>query len=239
MFLGVRGVCSGYYPEVDIVRDVALKVSQGQVAALIGPNGCGKSTLLKTIYGFLKPRKGEIFFDGVSLTGKEPEELLNKLKIAFIPQVWGIFPELTILDNLKLGMWAYRKDKKRIEAAINRVLDFFPDLKEKCNKQANVLSGGMRKMLEIARVMLHEVNFILLDEPTAGLAPTVVEKIVSILKELKKRNIGILVVDHNVRMLFEISDYIYVMSHDGRIVQEDSTERLRERLHETVSKWVI
>jgi len=237
--LEVREVYSGYYRGVDIVKNVSLEVSQGQVVALIGPNGCGKSTLLKTIYGFIKPSKGDIFFDGVSIKGKEPEELQNKLKIAFVPQAQGIFPELTVLDNLKLGMWSYRKDKKLIEASINRVFEFFPYLKEKHNEKAGVLSGGMRKMLEISRAIACEARLILLDEPTAGLAPTIVQGIVSELRDLKKHNIGMLIVDHNIRMLSELVDYVYVMSHDGRIAQKGSTEELGRHLHELIRKWVI
>jgi len=239
MILEVKDVSSGYYIGANIIHEMTLKIPQGQVVALIGPNGCGKSTLLKTIYGFLKPNEGEISFDGVSLVGKRPDEMLYKLKIAYIPQAWGIFPDLTVLDNLKLGMWSYRKDKKRIKSAIDMAFDIFPKLKDKRYKKSGVLSGGMRKMLEVARVMLHKVNFILLDEPTAGLAPIVVQDLIPILKELKERNIGILIVDHNVRMLFEVSDYIYVVSHDGRIIKEDSTERLGEGLSKIIHKWII
>jgi len=237
--LEVRELYSGYYSEVDIVKGISLKVPKGQVAAVIGSNGCGKSTLLKTIYGFIKPRKGEILFNGVSLIGKGPEELCNKLKIAFIPQSQGIFPELTVLDNLKLRMWVYRKDKKMIKDSIARTLEVFPLLKEKLNKKAGTLSGGMRKMLEVAGATLHKVQFVLLDEPTAGLAPKVVSELVPVLEKLKEHGVGMMIVEHNIKLLLEIADYVFIMSPEGTLVQEGPSNEFKENLSEIAGQWLI
>jgi ABC-type branched-subunit amino acid transport system ATPase component len=237
MLLEVKNVHSGYYPEVDIVRDVSINADKGRVTAVIGPNGCGKSTLMKTIYGFLTPRKGEILYEGTSIVGKAPHDLTN-MGFLLIPQTGGIFPNLSVRDNLRISLWAKRKDDELVEKAIQKSMEVFPILEEKQEKNANTLSGGMQKMLEASRVFLYDSKLVLFDEATAGLAPIIAKDIIAIVEGFKKQGIGVIIVDHNIRALVQYADHIYNMGPTGNLVSEGPAEEYRENLDEIVKQWM-
>ncbi|MHA1135665.1 MAG: ABC transporter ATP-binding protein [Candidatus Thorarchaeota archaeon] len=237
MLLEVKNVHSGYYPEVDIVNDISLTADAGRVTAVIGPNGCGKSTLMKTIYGFLKPRKGEILFNGESILDKKPHELTN-LGFLLIPQTGGIFPKLSVYDNLRIAMWANRKDKENIEKSIEKAMKAFPILEEKQDKKAETLSGGMQKMLEASRVFLYDSKLVLFDEATAGLAPIIAKDIIALVEGFRNQGIGVIIVDHNIRALVNYADHIYNMGPTGHLVSEGPAKNYRENIDEIVKQWI-
>jgi branched-chain amino acid transport system ATP-binding protein len=237
MSLQVSDVTSGYYPEVPVVRNVTLSAEHGKVTAVVGPNGCGKSTLLKTIFGFLTPTSGEIHFNGDSLIGKAPHEL-TQAGLLYIPQTEGFFPDLTIRDNLKMAMWTHRKESDLIDAAIEKAFKAFPILDEKQDKKASTLSGGQAKMLEASRALLYDTKLVIMDEATAGLAPIIAKEIISLVEGFREQGIGVLIVDHNIRMLVQLSDFIYNMGPTGSIVSEGEAEIYQKDIDEIVKQWI-
>lgn len=237
MLLEVKNVSSGYYPEVDIVNNISLTADKGRVTAIIGPNGCGKSTLMKTIYGFLKPTKGDILYMGESIVGKMPHDLTN-MGFLLIPQTGGIFPKLSVYDNLKIAMWKERKNKEHIEKSIEKAMKAFPILEEKQDKKASTLSGGMQKMLEASRVFLYDSQLVLFDEATAGLAPIIAKDIIALVEGFRNQGIGVIIVDHNIRALVQYADHIYNMGPTGYLVSEGPAEKYRANLDEIVKQWI-
>jgi len=198
----------------EVLKDVSFGVEERQIVSLIGPNGAGKSTALRAIFGILKPKKGEVIFDGEKISGKTPPEILRK-GIAFVFQESSVFPSMTVLENLEMGMYI-ENNKYLFKERLSHVYALFPALKEKEKKYAGTLSGGQRRMLEVARSLLLKPRLVLLDEPSVGLAPkimgTVFDKIVEINKQ---ENITVLMVEQNAKQALEISDYVYLLV-DGK-----------------------
>ncbi len=236
MVLEVRELVAGYYGSADILHGINLKTLDGGITVVIGPNGAGKSTLLKTIYGMIKPRSGKVYFNGHDITGEEPHKLLMR-GITYIPQHRTIFPALTVYDNLRVNTWLFRKDKERIRESLEKVYSMFPVLKEKKDMKAGALSGGEQKMLEVAKALIHEPKLILVDEPTAGLAPSIAIKIYSYLEKLRESNITVLLVDQNVRQAVRLADYVYEIDL-GRVKSEGSKEDFEKRMEQLVSTWI-
>jgi branched-chain amino acid transport system ATP-binding protein len=237
MSLEITDLHSGYYPGVNIINGVSLKTEVGKITALVGPNGCGKSTLFKTIFGFLKPESGDITFNRQSILGRKPHEL-NNLGLMLVPQTGGYFPTLTVYDNLRAFLWTQMKDKALMADSIERVFEYFPLLREKSEEKAGNMSGGMIKMLEACRVLLYDTQFVMFDEATAGLAPVIVKEIVSLVEDFRNKGLGIIMVDHNVRKLLEISDYVYNMTPTGQIASHGPTSYYREKPEELVKEWL-
>jgi len=237
MSIEVENLVSGYWRDIDIIRNISLCAPVSKITGIIGPNGAGKSTLLKTIYGFLKPRKGVIYFKKEDITGVEPNLLLLK-GISYIPQLRSIFPFLNVQENLEMGTWTFRKDRKRVKDAIKDVYDRFPVLEEKKKVQARFLSGGQQRMLEISRALMSHPKAILIDEPTAGLAPKPAAMIYNILKNLKEEKLSILFVDQNVREAVRLSDYIYILKM-GEIALKSTKDEFRDKMEATIREWLM
>jgi ABC-type branched-subunit amino acid transport system ATPase component len=216
--LRVQNVCAGYQ-ESDILKGVNLHVDPGEIVCVCGPNGAGKSTLFKVIYGFIKVRSGEVRFDGQDVSHYRPQEML-KAGIAMVPQVRSVFPQMTVYENLELGMYLER-DRRRIERRIEYVLDLFPRLAERVRQKAGTMSGGEQRMLEIGRALMWQPRLMLVDEPSAGLAPVVTKVIFrNILSLNRQTGLTVLMVEQNVRQGLQISDRGYVLelgrnSHEG------------------------
>ena len=225
-----------YHRDIDILKEVSVRVSKGTVTAVIGPNGAGKSTLLKTFYGILKPNRGEVYLKEERLTDLRVHQFIQR-GIAYVPQLRSLFPDLTVQENLELGTWIFRRDKNRVREAIERVFSRFPALSEKRRQPAGLLSGGQQKMLEIARCLLTEPEVCLLDEPTATLAPKIAKDIYRLLVELKEEGMTFLVVDQRVKQIFEIADYIYVLEL-GRNKIEGTREAFEGGLKEVIKGWL-
>lgn len=232
----VENVCSGYYGDFDVIHNFSLHAEKSKITCIIGPNGCGKSTLMKTIYGFLKPRKGRVSHGGFDITGTEPHVMLLR-GISYIPQARNIFPYLSVYENLKMGAWLFRKDRLWVDEAIDRIFEMFPILKEREKVRAISLSGGEQKMLEIGRALIPNPEVILIDEPTAGLAPKIAHEIYKTLEGFKERGLTVLMVDQNVRQAIAFSDYLYVMEF-GENKDEGSREKFESEMKKLIRSWI-
>jgi len=235
--LKVDNVVAGYYGDINVLQGVSINAQDRKVTAIIGPNGAGKSTLLKVIYGFLKPRKGRILYNKEDITGKRPSSLLN-LGIAYVPQGRTVFPSLTVEENLELGAWTIRKNHSAVKRAIKEVYEFLPALKKYRYNKARVLSGGTQRMLEIGRALMTKPRLLLLDEPTALLAPKLAKEIYGVIEELKEANVTIILVDQNVKRCIKVADYIYVLEM-GRNKVDGSKEKFEKQLRNVVREWLI
>lgn len=235
MTLEVQDVVAGYTKEVPILRGVDLTAGEGMVTVIIGPNGAGKSTLLKTIYGYLAPRRGEILHDGKSLKGLQPKDMLRE-GIAFLLQGHSVFPRMTVHENLELGAWTLR-DKEAVSEAFDAVYTRYPRLKEKRHLAAGVLSGGEQRMLEIARLTMTGPKTLLLDEPSVGLMPKLVDSVYEEIVKLKEQRFTILIVDQNVKKSIQIADYVYVLSL-GENSHHGPQAEFEKRLEEIIKEWL-
>ena len=236
MPLELKEVSSGYYKGLDIVRGVSMYVEDGKVTSIIGPNGVGKSTLFKTICGFLRPTKGKIYQNGRDITGTNPYTI-QYLGISYIPQLRSIFPHLTVEENLEMGGWIIRRDKKLVRERIDETYNKFPNLEEKRNMRAAFLSGGEQRMLEIARGLIIDPDVLLVDEPTGGLAPKITSQIHNSLRKLREEGKTILMVEQNIRAAIKLSDYVYVMDI-GRVITEGPKEEFETKLRDLIRDWL-
>ena len=207
--LRVRNLNVGY-GKISILHDVHLDVREGEIVCIIGPNGAGKSTAFKAIYGFLKPNSGQIYFDKSDITAMQPDEIL-KLGITYVPQGRTTFAQMTVSENLELGMYSVR-DKNRIARAKERIYEMFPRLGERQQQLAGTMIGGEQRMLEIGRSLMLEPRMIMLDEPSAGLAPVISKQVFSTILRLNHDyGITVFMVEQNARQGLEISHRGYVL----------------------------
>jgi len=236
MTLEVKGIVSGYTREVPILKGVDLVAREGLVTVIIGPNGAGKSTLLKTIYGYLPPTEGEVLHYGRSIGALAPERMLRE-GIAYLLQGHSVFPAMTVEENLELGAWILKRDRAALERAFDEVYARFPVLKERRRQAAGALSGGQQRMLEIARLTMTRPKTLLLDEPSVGLMPKLVDLVYEEIAKLKQERFTILVVDQNVKKSIEIADYVYVLNL-GENSHHGPHDDFEERLEDIIREWL-
>jgi branched-chain amino acid transport system ATP-binding protein len=220
--LALENIIAGY-GAMTILNGTTFNVRRATITTVIGPNGAGKSTVFKTIFGLLKARTGTITFDGVDITNNTPRQLLEH-GICYVPQGRNIFPELTVRHNLELGGVAAHAGI-RIDERIKAAMDRFPILRQKADAQASTLSGGQQKLLEIARGLLLDPKLILIDEPSIGLSPLMVQETFDILKDLRSKGVTILMVEQNAKSALQISDDGLVLEL-GRTRMAESAETL-------------
>ena len=214
-----------FYGKIRALKCIDLNVEQGEIVTLIGANGAGKSTTLKAISGLMKlGPEAKITFDGEDITHLPPHEIAAR-GIAHVPEGRGIFAENTVLENLRMGAYLSRS-KARTQELLETSLDLFPRMRERLRQQAGTLSGGEQQMLTMARGLMMEPKLMLLDEPSMGLAPVIVEQIFEIIADLHRRGITILLVEQNARMALQIAQRGYVIQ-TGRIALTDASERLQ------------
>ena len=217
---------SVHYGRVRAVQNLSLEVDEGELVGLVGHNGAGKTTTLMTITGVLRPAGGSIVFDGRSIVGKSPDQIL-RTGVSLVPEGRRIFGRLSVGENLKIGTTA-RSDRRR-DADIAAMLERFPVLRRDWKKSGAKLSGGEQQQLAIARALLARPKLLLLDEPTLGLAPLIIDRVFDLLQELKNEGMTILLVEQNAARTIEIADRTYVMRSGGRIEFHGTAEELAQR----------
>jgi branched-chain amino acid transport system ATP-binding protein len=212
-----------HYGAIHALHGISLRVEQGQIVTLIGSNGAGKSTTLRTISGLLRPSSGSILFEGKPITGRPPHEIV-RMGIAQSPEGRGIFANLTVEENLDMGAFA-RKDKDQIARDRERALTLFPRVRERLRQNAGTLSGGEQQMLAMARALMARPRLLLLDEPSLGLAPQIVQTIFKVIREINAGGTTILLVEQNAHKALEVAHQGYVLEV-GRIVMSDTGPNL-------------
>ncbi len=213
-----------YYGPIMAIRGISLTVEKGQIVTVLGANGAGKSTLLKTISGIMDPEKGQVIFDGEEIQGLEPHVIVKK-GIVHVPEGREVFPLLTVNENLSLGAYT-RNDKAGIARDREMVFEYFPILAERRNQEAGTLSGGQQQMLAIGRGLMLRPKIMLLDEPSLGLSPLLIQQIFGILERLNKdEGVTMVLVEQNARVALNLADAGYVMEV-GRMVMNDTAENL-------------
>jgi branched-chain amino acid transport system ATP-binding protein len=223
MFLEVKDL-NVYYGAIHALQGVSFHIEEGEIVSLIGANGAGKSTTLRTVSGVLRPRNGHIFFKGEEITTTPAEQIVRK-GISHVPEGRKIFAPLTVRENLEMGAYT-RTDPDEISKSMDRAFVSFPRLKERLDQLGGTLSGGEQQMLATARGMMSKPSLLLLDEPSMGLSPILVEEIFKIIKEINSQGTSILLVEQNALMALSISNRAYVLE-TGRIVLEGNAEDVK------------
>lgn len=213
------------YGGIQALRGISLEVPDGKIVTLIGANGAGKSTTLRTISGLVKAKNGSIQYDGTELVGK-PITSIIETGIIHVPEGRRVFPDMTVLENLKIGAYL-RNDKDEIEKDIKWVYELFPRLEERSWQLAGTLSGGEQQMLAVGRGLMARPKVLMMDEPSLGLAPIVVQGIFDIIREINRQGVTILLIEQNANMALKIADYAYVME-TGRITMTGTGRELLE-----------
>jgi ABC-type branched-subunit amino acid transport system ATPase component len=229
--LKAEGISAGY-TELDILQNVSMKVKSNQIVSIIGPNGAGKSTLLKSIFGILNPRKGRIVLKDEDITGLKPNKVARK-GISYVPQVSNVFPSLTIQENLEMGAFIRTDD---FGGRMDEIYNLFPTLREKRKQKAGQLSGGQRQMVAMGRALMLDPIVLLLDEPSAGLAPLLVSTIFEKILDINKTGVSIAIVEQNAKEALKMADHGYVLAM-GRNVLDDDGESLLD--NEEVAKLYL
>ena len=213
------------YKDFMILNNLSFKVAKGSITVLLGPNGAGKSTVLKTLFGLLKPRQGRILLNGESIVGKTQKELLA-MGIAFVPQGRNLFGQLTVFQNLELG--GITLGTKVTHERIPEVLALFPRVKERLHLQASALSGGEQKQLEVGRALLLRPRVLLIDEPSIGLSPMVVQDVFKLLKKLASQGTTVLMVEQNVKSALKIADDAIALESGQLVLHKKASELLAD-----------
>ena len=209
--LETSGLDVGYYKDLNILQELKIKARKNQITAILGANGVGKSTALKAIFGFLRPNAGKILLDGEDIIDVPTHHRILK-GLAYIPQNPGVFKDMTVEENLELGGWTFRKDKKQVRRKIEDNFERFPVLRDKRAQITGELSGGQQRMVEIGRTLMAEPKMLLVDEPTAGLSKMLAAEVYEMLSALTaNHDLTILLVDQEIRQALKIADYVYVL----------------------------
>ena len=206
--LKTEDVVAGYVPEVNILDGVDVEVHDGEIVTIVGPNGAGKSTLIKTVFGLLHPRRGRIVLRGEDVSGAKPHTITRR-GMSYVPQLDNVFPTLTVQENLELGALGGQDVDRR--ERMESMFELFPRLAERRGQQAGTMSGGERQMVAMARALMPEPAVLLLDEPSAGLAPSFVEAIFEKVADVNRAGVSVLMVEQNARRALAMSDRGYVL----------------------------
>ena len=215
------------YGAIVALRGVSIEIREGELVALLGANGAGKSTLLSTIAGVLRPHRGKIEFRGESLVGLVPETIVRR-GLAMVPENREIFPALTVGENLRLGAYI-RKDREEYQADLKRMFALFPILQERFDQPAGTMSGGEQQQLAIARALMSHPDLLMLDEPSLGLAPKILEQVFALIEHLHESGVTILLVEQNVALSLAIADRAYVLNM-GAVQASGTPEELRQHV---------
>jgi branched-chain amino acid transport system ATP-binding protein len=223
--LVLDGVFAGY-GKMTILNGITARIQRGAITTVIGPNGAGKSTLLKTVFGLLPVRSGTVTFDGRNTTNFSPRPMLDA-GMAYVPQGRNIFPELSVRHNLELGGVAL-PNQSTLHGRLDKIMHRFPMLKEKADVQASTLSGGQQKLLEVARGLLLDPKLMLIDEPSIGLSPLMVQEVFAILKALREKGVTVLLIEQNARQALQISDFGLVLEQGQTRIEDTAANILAD-----------
>lgn len=219
----IEGLNAGYGP-LQVLRDVTLDVGEAEIVAVLGSNGVGKTTLNNTISGLIKPSSGSIYFDDLLISGRDPVEVVD-MGLIHVPEGRKLFPNLSVKENLELG--SYRRGKPNRASNLERVLGVFPKLKERLFQTAGTLSGGEQQMVAIARGLMGEPRVLLLDEPSLGLSPLLVEQMFTLIKQINESGLAVILVEQNVIQSLAIANRAYVIA-EGTVAMSGPAADLRE-----------
>lgn len=217
---------SVFYGDAQALKDISLEVAEGSLVALVGANGAGKSTTLSTVAGLLKPRSGSVTFMDHSLAGMRPKEIVE-LGISLVPEGRWLFGKMTVFENLELGAYTPRARKSKADS-VERVLTLFPDLKPRLQEPAMVLSGGQQQMLAIARALMSQPKLLMLDEPSLGLAPLMVDVMFDVFETLHSQGVTILLVEQNIQQSLELAQMGYVIKTGSISLSGTGAELLKD-----------
>jgi len=220
--LELNDVDTNYGP-VEVLRNVSISINEGEIVCLLGPNAAGKSTTLKTILGMVPPAKGSIYLDGKRIDGQRTQEIVAR-GVTLVPEGRRLFAQMTVRENLEIGA-ELRSDKEGIHKDLERVVELFPRLKERYSQKAGSLSGGEQQMCAMGRALMAHPKVLLMDEPSMGLAPILVEQVFDIIKEINSQGTTIFLVEQNASMALEIANRGYVLQ-TGEVVLSDTAENL-------------
>lgn len=219
----VNGLHAGY-DLVKVLRDVTIEIGNGEIVAVLGSNGVGKTTLNNTLSGLIKPTSGEIYFDDVLISGRDPVEIVE-MGLIHVPEGRKLFPNLSVRENLELG--SYRRGKLTRATNLERVMEIFPKLKERISQTAGTLSGGEQQMVAIGRGLMGDPRILLLDEPSLGLSPLLVEQMFTLIKQINDDGLSIILVEQNVIQSLAIADRAYVLE-GGTVSLSGRADELQE-----------
>jgi branched-chain amino acid transport system ATP-binding protein len=214
------------YGPLPALNEVSLEVKKGEIVSLLGPNGAGKTTLLLTLSGILKTTEGRIIFEEEDITNLNPPKIVSK-GIGHVPQGRHIFPTLSVIDNLLMGAYLHRNEKKEIKKDLERLDQLLPVLKERARQRAGTLSGGEQQMLSIGRAMMGRPKLLLLDEPSLGLAPRLMDEVFATFREMNKGGLTLFIVEQEIQLTLAISNRGYLL-RNGRVIKEASASALTE-----------
>jgi branched-chain amino acid transport system ATP-binding protein len=234
--LRMQGVTAGYLTNDLVLDEVSLEAQPGKVTAVLGPNGSGKSTSLRVLYGFLQPRQGRVLLGERDITGLPVGSRLAA-GIAFLPQGRSLLPRLSVEENIRLGAWLLRRRRPELNAAVEAMFDRYPVLGELRRRPAGLLSGGQARLLELARTLVLSPRVLLIDEPSVGLAPVLVDQVYEEIGQLKAEGRTILLVDQNVQAAVQLADYVYTLAY-GRNHLEGARHEFADQLDELIEKWL-
>lgn len=234
----LRAVDVAYHGDIRILQGLSLAVRPSRITGVIGPNGAGKSTALRTLYGLLKPVAGDVLVDGKVITGLPPWRFIER-GITLVPQGRSLFNELSVEDNLRLACWSFRRDKARVAEALERAYAQFPILRERRTQPAGAMSGGQQRFLELGRALALKPRAVLLDEPTAMIAPRFAAEIYEFIAGLPRQGITVLLVDQNVRQCVRVADHVYVLELGRNKVDGSAADFARDAdLRSLIAEWV-
>lgn len=223
--LKAKNISAGYGEQI-IIRNINLDIYESSITTIIGPNGCGKSTFLKSISGIINPVEGNIEIYGNDVTNLSTFEL-SKIGLGYVPQSENIFPSLSVEDNLKMG--GYILNSIQYKKNLDKVLDMFPDLKSKLQDSSSNLSGGQRQMLALSRALMLDPKIIMLDEPTAGLSPIIVDEVLENIISLKNSDLSVLLVEQNAKKALKVSDFGVVFSFGKKVIEDVADKILKDK----------
>jgi branched-chain amino acid transport system ATP-binding protein len=224
VFIHIHQVVAGYVPEVNILNGVDLELKRGELVGIIGPNGAGKSTLLKALFGLIPVREGTVLLEGQDITGLKAHELVSR-GVGYVPQVANVFPSLSVEENLQMGTFL---QPKKFGPRLDYVSELFPRLGERLSQRAGSLSGGERQMLAMGRALMMEPKVLLLDEPSAGLSPTLQDQVFIRARQINRTGVSIIMVEQNARRCLQICDRGYVLDQGRNAYTDTGSALLRD-----------